>query len=418
MTSQVTREPLRRPGVHPTRPRILLGLLLLAVAMPLRIPVDAPVISSVSILDLLLVVAAFTLVLDLPFRPLAVGYPAVLWLLSVPVLATVLSLAWSQDRTATLAVLGFTLEGVVGYLFVTRELEGLPGERVVSLLERLTVLLIVPAVLLLLGVPGFEPRQPELSVTSGDYLSYFTRLSHPILGRSNNLATVVVVFVPVLLWWGHTHRRRSSTFVGFLGLAAVAATQSRGVLLAGVVGLAVYLLARPPVATGERAALGKVVAGVGALVVSSVAFFLLNPFAREFGASRLSGENFSLRTTLLAEAFEHLRERPVLGFGPGVVPDRDSALTVDLHNTYVQQLLSFGVPLGFVVSLSLLALPVWFLVKARADVLPVAGVVGLALTIEALSFAFESSFEGSVLRVVYYISVGLLAGLVRAERAT
>jgi hypothetical protein len=54
---------------------------------------------------------------------------------------------------------------------------------------------------------------------------------------------------------------------------------------------------------------------------------------------------------------------------------------------------------------------VWFFVRARA--VPAAGVVALALTIEVLSFAFESSFEGSVLRVIFYVSVGLLAGLVR-----
>jgi hypothetical protein len=34
--------------------------------------------------------------------------------------------------------------------------------------------------------------------------------------------------------------------------------------------------------------------------------------------------------------------------------------------------------------------------------------------VEVISFAFESSFEGTVLRVIFYLTLGLLVGLVRA----
>jgi O-antigen ligase len=407
----------RVPSVDPARPRLLLGAVLVAAAMPLRIPVELPVISSVSVLDLLLLVAAFTLVLDLPFRPLSVGYPAVFALLAVPVVACLFSLAWSQDRPATIAVLSFTIESLVAYLFVVRELEGLPPERIIALVERLVVLMIVPAVLLLVGTPGFEPRQPDLSVSSGDYLSYFTRLSHPILGRSNNLATILVVFVPVLLWWGHSRRRRRATVVGYLGLAALVATQSRGVLLSAVLAVGLYLLVRPPTAIAARGLRTKILAGTAVAALSAAAFYLLNPLAREQGASRFSGENVSLRITLLRDAFDHLSSHAWLGFGPGAVPDDDPSLIVDVHNTYVQNLLSFGVPLGVLTGLAVIALPLWFFLRARARTVPIAAVVGLALTIEAFAFAFESSFEGSVLRVIFYLSVGLFAELVRRVEA-
>lgn len=401
----------RAPTVRPDRPRLLLGAVVLAAAMPIRLPMETPLFTSVSVLDLLLMVAAVTLVLDLPFRRLAVGYPTILALLAVPALASVMSLAWSQDRVATLAVVFFTVESLVAYLFVSRELEGLSADRVIALIERLVVLMIVPAVLLLLHVPGFEPRQPDVSVTSGEYLSYFTRLSHPILGRSNNLATVLVVFVPVLLWWGHTRARKAATLVGFLGLAAVVATQSRGILLALVVAVALFVLFRHPRRSEARPIVGKVLGGAAVLAGSAVAFYKLNPLTQDLGASRLSGENLFLRAELYEEAFARLQSRPWLGLGPGAGPDDGTALTVDVHNTYVQQLVSFGVPIGVVVGLSLLALPAWFFVRSSS--VPVAGVVGLALAIEILAFAFESSFEGSVLRVIFYLSVGLLAGLVQ-----
>src|SRR5690242_11435421 len=94
----------RAPTVRPDRPRLLLGAVLIAAAMPVRFPVPSPVFTSFSVLDVLMLVAAVTLVLDLPFRRLDVGYRTIFGLLAVPATATVLSLSWSQDRTATLAV--------------------------------------------------------------------------------------------------------------------------------------------------------------------------------------------------------------------------------------------------------------------------------------------------------------------------
>jgi hypothetical protein len=44
-------------------------------------------------------------------------------------------------------------------------------------------------------------------------------------------------------------------------------------------------------------------------------------------------------------------------------------------------------------------------------------VIGYAIMVQLLSFIFESTLEGTVLRVLFYLSVGLGAGLLRSLEA-
>lgn len=389
---------------------------LLAAAMPVRLPVRVPVVGSVSVLDLLLIVALVTLFLDLPWRRLDWGYRPLAAALAVPPAACALSMLWSQDRVATFRATVISVEAFVAYLFVMRELEGLSAARVVAYLRRYAWLVTLPAVLLMLHVPGFSPEAGNLSPTSGDYISYYTRLSHPVLGRSNSLATVLAILVPPLLYWGHTRRDWRATTAGMIALTAVGLTLSRGVfasfVLAGVVYLA--LLRRPPGAP-RRPVLGKVVAATLGLAAGATLLYELNPATREFISGRLSPANVVRRADLYAVAFDKIAARPILGYGAGAVPDGSAALAVDVHNTYVQQALYFGLPLGGLVGVVVAALPVVFLMRRRVN--PLAGAVAYAVFVEVISFAFESSFEGTVLRVIFYLTVGLLAGLLRAAEA-
>src|SRR5687768_7435033 len=103
----------RPPGPAPRRRRIALMAVLIAAAMPVRIATSFPVVSSVSILDLLLVLAAATLVLDLASGPLDTGYRDLFWILLIPLTVATASLAWSQDPAATLRAVLVYVEGVV-----------------------------------------------------------------------------------------------------------------------------------------------------------------------------------------------------------------------------------------------------------------------------------------------------------------
>jgi O-antigen ligase len=387
-------------------------VVLLAAAMPVRISSGFPVINSVSILDVLLLLAAATLFLDLAFRPIDPGYKALFWILCVPLVLSVVSIVWSQDRPATLRSVIIYAEGLIAYLFVVRELTALPAERVIRYIARYAYLLIVPAVLLLLHV--LRPEE-DLSHTSGTYISYYSRLSHPVLGRSNNLATLLAFLVPLLLYWGHVRRDRRITAAGVVALLAVFMTLSRGVLLAFLLAGLLYAPFAVGRRAGERGGMGvKVVAAVALGAVAIAVFSTVNPATREFFAGRLSLANVHDRSELVSRALTKFSERPLLGYGAGVTPDQDPLLSIDVHNTFLQQLLYLGLPLGVLAGFALCAIPAFFLARRWT---PLAGVIAYTLMVQLVLFLFESSFEGTVLRVLFYLCLGLATALLRsAER--
>lgn len=407
-------------GPAPTRPRVALMLVLLAAAVPVRLSGSFPLVNSFSVFDVALIVVGLTLFLDLAFRPLDVGYRELFWLLCVPALATIASLVWSADRAATLRGVIIYAESLIAYLFVIRELDGLTPGRIIDYIKRYCYLLIVPGLLLLLHVPGFEPQSPGLKHSSGSYLTYYTRLSHPFLGGSNNLATLLAFFAPVLIYWGHTHRDRRVTRAGFITLLAIAITLSRGVLLAFVLAAILYALLTPSRPLAARTRLGgKIAAAVGLGAVAIALFYSVNPATREFLSGRVSLVNVSERSELLSLGIGRISNRPLLGYGaeftPNVTLSRDVLFHLDLHNAYLQQVLYFGLPLGVLVSLALFGIPGVFLARRRYAA--IAAVIAYTIMVQLVSFLFEASFEGKALRPLLYMSLGLAAALVRATEA-
>jgi O-Antigen ligase len=399
-----------------TSRRLFFAALILAAAMPVEIAEGVPIVNSLSILDVLLLVGALTLFLDLAYRPLDLGYRHLFWILCIPLAASLVSVVWSQDRSATVRTAFITAEGVVAYLLAVRELDGLSPARIVTFIRRYAYLLIIPGVLLLLHVPGFEPQVTGIKESSGEYISYFTRFSHPVLGRSNNLATVLAFLAPILLYWGHTYRDRRATIAGFVTVFAIFATLSRGTLVAFALAGLVYAAVSPKNRDERGSGFGGKIASamiVGALAV--VLLYTFNPATREFFHDRLTLANVSGRSELLSVGVEKFGERPLLGYGAGVAPD--PTLGEGVHNTYLQQVLSFGLTLGVVVGLALCATAIFFLARQRSS--PLAGVIGYAVLVQLAIFLFEASFEGSVLRVLFYLSMGLSVALLRAvERET
>jgi O-antigen ligase len=305
-------------GPSSARPRIALMVVLLAAAMPVRISGSFPVINSVSVLDLLLLVFGLTLLLDLASRPLDTGYRDLFSLLCIPLVVAIASIAWSDDRPATLRAVLIYAEGIIAYLFVVRELSDLPPARVITYIKRYSYLLIAPGVLLLLHVPGFAPQEAGLSHSSGTYLSYYSRLSHPILGRSNNLASLLAFFAPLLFYWGHRRRDRGVAIAAFITLVAIFLTLSRGVLLAFLIAGLLYA----PLALGRRRIPGggiaaKLAATVALAGIAIAVLYTVNPATHEFFAGRLTLANVHGRTALISASLDEIARRPLLGYGGG-----------------------------------------------------------------------------------------------------
>ncbi len=397
--------------------RIGLMVILMAAAMPVRLSVSVPLVNSVSILDLLLIVGGFSLCLEAGrTHRINTGYPQLFRLLIVPLGMSIVSVTWSQDPGATLRSSLTYLESIVAYLYVVSETDGLQPTRVLTYMKRFTYLTILPAILLLLHVPGFEP-DVALGITPDDYVSYYARLSHPVLGRSNNLATVIAFFVPPLLYWGRRYRDGRFARAGVVALVAVCLTLSRGVLLAlAVSGLLYWLSSRGNgmAASGGRSVVWKL-AAVSLIALAMIVMYEITPDTNGVFYDRLNGWTVDQRLRFFGVAIEKIMARPVLGYGAGVVPDGDPDLVFTAHNTYLQQVLSYGVPLGLLICIVLCQICIFFFSKERRHT--VARVLGFSILGQLLVFMTETSFEGTILKVLFYISVGLSVGLLRSAES-
>jgi O-antigen ligase/polysaccharide polymerase Wzy-like membrane protein len=417
-TNQESGDHTHQPA--PANRRIGLMLVLLAAAMPFRFPTALGVAHSVSILDVLLIIAALGIAFGAAAtHRLELGYGQVFVLLAVPVCASALSILWSQDPVATARSTLIYVEGMVAYLFVVKATAGLAPMQVLTYMKRLVYLLILPGILLLLHVPGFEPQDQGLSLTSADYLSYYSRLSHPLLGRSNNLATLLAFLVLPLIYWGARTRNARFTRAGVVALVGVFLTLSRGVVLAvAVCGLLYWLLSlgdRRGPSRGRQSTLANAAAVAGLIGGAVLLLYLLNPATNEFFTSRLGVANLTERLDFIGSAFNKILQSPVVGYGAGVVPDGDPGLALGVHNTYLQQVVYYGIPLGVMVGMSLVMICLFFFSRQRQRM--AARVLGLAVLTQLLSFVVEASFEGTVLKVLFFLFIGLAVGLLRSIEA-
>jgi hypothetical protein len=384
-----------------------LGVVLVAAAFSSPAPTWVPLPWPGSMLDVACYLALLVLVADLWAR----GWVRPPWPIIVLALVSgglgAASAAWSINPAASWVYAGNAVEGLVLLWTVLAVTRGEPARRVAWGTGLWVVALLVPCALMWAGVKGFQPPA-WLDPDSGDYISYFARLSHPWIGRSNNPAALFVVAVVPLAAWGVRNRARFAQVLAGVALVATVMTLSRGTLLALAAGVVFLAIVDWPLAR----LLWRWALAAGAVSLVALALmYLLNPASRMHLSSRASATNVDARFVLLSDALTDIGRAPWLGTGPSVTPS--------VHNVLLQQLVDFGVLGGLVVDALLLAAVVWWFRAARrrgpAGWLAVACGVGIAVQLG--SCLVEASYEGGFLRNLMWLSWGLLLALYAAERA-
>jgi hypothetical protein len=308
---------------------------------------------------------------------------------------SLLSVGWADSRSrAILHTVSWVEAAVIVAWCAT--LVRLRPEQVMRWIARLCWLLIAGAVALEAHLPGFGPPS-TVNPLSGDYASYYTRLSHPWLGRSNNLATLLAVMFLPLAWWAVVYGRHR--LIAALTGVAIVATLSRGVLLCLLIAV---VLAAPAARRQARRLVGWLLGlAVAAGFVVAVAAFTL-PNMRDYFSTRFSLANVTSRLDLLHLGSGEVTAHPLLGVGGGN--------GADIHNTFIQQIVYYGLLPGAVAALVIAGMPRWFFRQHT----PIASVAGWSVAGVWLSFLVESSLEGTLLLPEIFLAVGLLAALVLA----
>jgi len=382
----------------------MVAILLISAAFPVRFSVPGVTLATASVFDIVLLSAVLPYIFVLASgRRLPVG-PAPLFQLGMGLVAlSVASLAWTQSSSDTLTGIFSAAEGVFGYLLVVGFLRDAPPSQIVRLLYQWVILLLIPAVLLWQNVPGFLPPS-TVDPLSGDYISYFARLSHPFLGRSNNLATLLVFAIVPLGVWAALRRDRRAGLVALISFAATLLTFSRGVLLALVLAVALFALFDW---TAARPVVSRILIATVPSTILLWAALRFNDDVARFLPDRFTAAGSDARLQLVESGIIQFLDNWILGVGASVGEP--------VHNTYLQQVVYFGVAGGFfAIGLFIVAGLSWFTREPPSELRNMRRAVGIAFLAQLLTFVTESSFEGTLLKPLIWICWGLGAALVAA----
>ena len=284
----------------------------------------------------------------------------------------------------------------------------------------LVTLLLFSSVLISASVFSYPPVQllnPQIPLDLGKdevaafVMSYNARLSHPFIGLSNNLATICALLLPIgaSIWF--SLRSRVWYLLVVIMFGGILATMSRGVILAVLLAFSCAGFAR---ILKKRSISRRIIKNLPFFfaggVVLLVAFIAIAPDAPSQIAGRLSTGNLIDRLGKYRLALELIANRPWFGYGSAVpLSIYGGGTWVNIHNAYLQSMFWYGVPLGGGLCLAMFLSPV---VLARIPVKScVAHVLRSGLVImmigQLLINITQSSWEGSMLRVIIYSLLGL-----------
>ncbi len=383
--------------------------LVVAAGLPVRFKIPFALFGSFTLLDVVLVGAALRLFFGTLSQRgrLKVGHLQVTALLAIPVLVCVVSLIWTSDLRATVRAVAMFAEAMVAYVVAVNTLAGLRTQQLFARAGGLVVLLLLGSLLSILQIPGFGPETPPNVAPGGPehiaYLTtYYARLSNPFYGLSNDYASVLALYVLPLFAWGVVSRKTGYSLLAGTAFAGVALTLSRGVVIATVAGGILFLAA-------ERRRVTRwipgIVLGGGLVATMGYVYYRLNEAVQTHLLDRLTATTIQVREAILTRTLQQIAESPLLGYGGGVVSD--PLLADGVHNTYLQQVLYYGIPLGVVCSAALWLLAtrllLWPLRRRAARVM--AAAIGVSVLIQLGVFLVETSFEATLPKTALYFFV-------------
>lgn len=380
-------------------PWLLLIMVVLA-AHPVRVPVGS---ETVSIFDIAVLPLGLIFIgRRIARRPMEWGPRIVIMALAAQFSITLASMTWAVNFENALVATIVAGESLAVYLMVMDFATGLRPTHTVGVLALYGILLVASSTATFFGVPGFQPP-----ATAPDPWGWTARLSHSLIGKSNNLATLLVPIAPVAWYAGKKLNRWWLTAAGWTMLAATLLTLSRGALVA-LVGIAViWVVVRPRQRRSSGSHRRSREAGtlaVTVFVILAGGLLVLLGLNAVQGRGVTLGERLSFgdngRFDLYRQALTRAAER-FLGFGPG-------ASEVDIHNAYLQALVNFGVVLGmiFVITFVFLVAP-WFSSAYRSASEGTRKATGLAFAGVFIICMVESSYEGTLLRQLIWFVFAL-----------
>jgi len=397
--------------------RVAALLFVVMMAFPMRFWITMGPFSSFSVSDVAIITAAFAWVgYSLVSGTVPVGSNRIFGALLIPLVIGAVSLLWTVDKIQTLKVLVVYAEAIAAFLTTIFLFRFLTFESIAILIKIYLCIVIFSAVFSYLEIPGFHAQIPpglSWEIQDAYYITYDARFSHPFIGQSNNLASILAFFPFILASCFRITGSKSYIWILCLTIIAIMATLSRGVLLSLGIGLLIHLFTRNIKLMNVRRLIGCVVI----ITIGVVMFFTFNPVALTHLRERLSPAEIYTRIELFQQTINAVKKAPFFGYGAGVSLNliTESSLQ-SVHNTYLEQLLYFGIIGGIPVLAAFLAIPI-LIIKIpvlNQSARTMRKAVALSMVIQLLIFMSHPSFEATLLRVLILFSLGIGISLIYA----
>jgi O-antigen ligase len=412
------------PVLVPARPSpAWFWLLIAVVACPVRLDFGIGPFTTVSVIDLALLICAAYLALQfLCLHAIQIGPWSVAASVALPALVAAVSVTWAiNERLAVAGAIKYFYAALI--YFVGLQVGGSVSQ---ATFKRAMVMVFLAwlagSAAMYLNVPGFSfflPQVPEL-VDGGslDLLaSLYTRLGHPYIGLSNDYGPLLALIGFIFLGYARAEGQPGLALLGGLAFTASILTFSRGLLAGLALSLAVYALV-------SRIRLSQLLLSVSAVALTFLVIAWLASgtsvsvgereieFA-EIMESRLSAANVEIRLEAYKEALTSITDRPFLGYGAGHYDSSHPDSSLSLHNAFLEQWMYFGVIFGTVTVACYIALPVWFFslrwkLHEWSHFTDALACAWLCLLVTA---QVETFFEATTPRAITYALLGLCVAL-------
>ena len=409
---------------------IFAALLVICAAFPIRVWFCiGKFIPSFSILDILLFIGALIFILYIFITgKFYMGDKIIFLLLCIPLIISFFSLIWTQDLIITIKWVIIFIEAIIIYLITVNLFNNFKSQVIMNYISLFVILCILTAAFGVLRIPGFNPQippeminnpqiPPEMINKTPIYLnymtSYYARLSHPFLGLSNNFATVLAFFPFIFFNWGNLMKKRFYFWMTLFTMITIFFTMSRGVIFALIIVFILYFILNCKLILKLTP---KLIIILLLIIISFYFYCEMNPLVKKYLPGRLSKINIYDRLIRLNLGYQKVINRPLLGYGAGVTPWEKHELEGEIHNTFLQQLVYFGIIFGFIVVISLILIPVRFFIwrTKYPKVKFMAKAIAFSILAQLIIFLSQASFEGSVLRILLYFSVGLVVAFLNS----
>jgi len=400
--------------------------LVAAVACPVRVDFSVGPFTTLSALDVvLLICAVYFLLRFLAFVPVTFGPPLIAIAVLTPAVLAVMSILWTVDATLTAAAAIKYLYTVLIYFVALQFGANLSYTQFIRAIVVILFGWLLGSLAMYVGVPGFAFFLPQsLGFSEPEVLSLlaslYTRLGHPYVGQSNDYGPLLALLGFLLL--GCARVRDSCLLFVASALAFVSSTLtlSRGLMAALLISLSLYaLISRvPPRRIASIAVSGAVLAGLLALALGaseiSVVLDDREINIADIVESRLSDVNLTIRVEGYQEILSLISDRPWLGYGAGYYDRTYPDAFVAAHNAYLEQWKYFGTLLGTLSNACYLAMAIYFFgLRRDFHESPFIDAVACAWVCLLAAALVETFFEAPTPRAVIYFVLGLCISVPR-----